>query len=168
MTPPRTTPSPPAAPRHPLREQRATELRATEARYEALVAGAGDAIVSAAADGTITHFNPAAERMFGLAAGDAVGESVTLLMPDALAMVGDPELVGKTVEVRGRRDDGTQFPLEISLSTWSADGETSFTAFLRDITERMAIYREVRRLASVVESCDDAIVSADRYGLITT
>lgn len=170
MTPPHTIqPAKPSTTNAvPVPEGRATELRATEARYEALVASAADAIVSADADGTITHFNPAAERMFGLAAGDAVGQCLTVLMPDALPMIRDPRLVGKTVEVTGRRDDGSAFPLEISLSTWSADGEASFTAVLRDITARRAMGREVRRLAAVVKSSDDAIVSSDRHGLITT
>src|SRR4051812_4103212 len=58
------------------------DLRASEARYWGLVESAGDAIVSAGADGTITHFNPAASEMFGLSPREAVGKPLTVLMPE--------------------------------------------------------------------------------------
>src|SRR3954470_15839669 len=148
------------------------DLRASEARYWGLVESAADAIVSADAEGTITHFNPAAVQIFGLDAHEAVGKPLTVLIPERFhrdhrvglerfLLTREPRVIGKTVEVAGCRQDGSEFPLEISLSTWSSRGETSFTAILRDISERKAAEREIRQLAGIVDSSDDAIVSCD-------
>src|SRR2546429_517342 len=60
----------------------ATELRESDARYRAVVETAGDGIVSANSDGVITSFNAAAERMFGYTRVEAVGRSLTVLMPE--------------------------------------------------------------------------------------
>jgi PAS domain S-box-containing protein len=160
-------------------EELASDLEASEARYSAVVETAADAIVSADHSGAITHFNPAAERMFEMPSGEAVGKPLTILMPERFReahrrgmerflATGSAQLIGRTVEVAGRRKDGTEFPLEISLSTWKAADEVFFTGALRDMSERKAAERELRHLAAVVESSDDAIVTATPSGLVTS
>jgi len=123
-----------------------TALR-PENRYRALVESAADAIVSADAQGRIVSWNAAAERLFGYAASDAVGRPLTILMPEGMRQAhergldrftasGAARVMGRTVELEAVRADGTEFPIELSLSTWATDEGRFFTAIIRDITER--------------------------------
>src|SRR3954463_12228421 len=110
MNPPNTLQDAPTERRR--NAQLLADLRASEARYWGLVESAGEAIVSAAADGTITHFNPAADQLFGFAAGEAVGKPLTVLMPERFhhdhqegleryLLTRQARLIGRTVEVAG-------------------------------------------------------------------
>src|SRR5919108_1090043 len=129
------------------RKQTEEALREREEQLRALAQTAVDAIVSADSEGNIIFFNKAAERIFGYSAADTIGKPLTLLMPERFhaphirglvrfAQTGEPHAIGKTLELAGIRSDGEEFPLELSLSTWHAGGETFFTGFLRDISER--------------------------------
>ena len=128
----------------------ASELRERDARYRAVVETAGDGIVSADADGLITSFNHAAERMFGYTRDEVVGRPLTTLMPERFrdahraglqhfVATGERRLIGRTVDVAARRKDGAEFPLELSLTTWEAEGRHFFTGVLRDTTDRKRI-----------------------------
>ncbi|HEY2987316.1 MAG TPA: PAS domain S-box protein [Candidatus Binatia bacterium] len=123
------------------------QLRASEERFRALAQTANDAIISADTDGNITYFNRGAEEMFGYAANSMVGRPLAALMPDnfrsaheeglkRLVTTGEARLVGKTVELAGKRSDGKEFPMELSLASWKAGASTFFTAIIRDITRR--------------------------------
>jgi diguanylate cyclase (GGDEF)-like protein/PAS domain S-box-containing protein len=125
----------------------AANLRSSESRYRALVETAVDAIVSVDSEGAISDFNGAAEQLFGYSAEEVIGRPVTILMPErqrprdgadlsrSLAAQAAPA-VGRTVEVIGRRRDGREVPMEISLGTWQTDGRVSFTGVARDVSER--------------------------------
>jgi PAS domain S-box-containing protein len=128
----------------------AAELLASEERYRALIETAGDGIVSATENGTITSFNAAAERMFGFTREEAIGRPLTGLMPDrfhAAHKAGierfvetrEARLIGRTVAVTGRRKDGREFPLELSLTSWESGGQIFFTGVLRDTSGRRRI-----------------------------
>jgi PAS domain S-box-containing protein len=108
---------------------------------------ANEGIVSIDQGGIIRYWNPGAERMFGLAGSEAVGQPVTVIMPEPLRPQHDAglerylatqeaHLVGKTSELMGLRKDGTEFPLELSLSSWQTTKGLFFFGMLRDITER--------------------------------
>jgi diguanylate cyclase (GGDEF)-like protein/PAS domain S-box-containing protein len=118
-----------------------------EAHFRAVAEAAPDAIISADAEDRIVFWNPAAERIFGYTAAEAIGQPVTLLMPpeyqadhsDGLTRVargGAPRIMGQMVEVEGLRKDGSVFPIEMSLSRWQAGGRQFFTSVIRDISER--------------------------------
>jgi PAS domain S-box-containing protein len=146
--------------------QRAEEaLRASEERFRTLAATANDAILSADSRGDITYFNPGAERIFGYAVDAVTGKPLTLLMPERFRdahragmarylATGEARVVGKTVELVGRKRDGTEFPLELSLASWKRGSETAFTAIIRDITERKAAEETLRRYAAQLESAN--------------
>jgi diguanylate cyclase (GGDEF)-like protein/PAS domain S-box-containing protein len=130
-------------------------LEASEERYRALVDTAGDAIVSADADGDIISFNRAAEHMFGWPAVEALGQPLTILMPERFheaheaglrryVETTEGRLVGSTIELAGRRREGGEFPLEISLAAWRSSGKQFFTGVLRDITERKRVDAKLR------------------------
>ena len=152
------------------REQNAREIEAknrdlsrSEARYRQLTEGTHDAVVVADQDGKITLFNPAAERTFGYPAAEALGQPLSLLMPDALRVPDgvafadylerrEPRLIGRTVEMTGRRKDGDEFPIELSFSEVDRDGSPQFIGSIRDQTERQrmrAMLVQSDKLASI-------------------
>jgi len=143
--------------------QRAEEaLRASEERFRILAVTANDAIISADSRGDITYFNPGAERIFGYALEEVTGKPLTVLMPERFRdahrtglarylATGEARVVGKTVELAGRKKDGTEFPLELSLASWRHGPEVAFTAIIRDITERKRVEDTLRRHTAQLE-----------------
>lgn len=123
------------------------ELAESENRFRAVAQSANDAIITAAGGGNIVGWNAAAERLFGYAEAEIIGQSMTVLIPErfrsphstGMARVvagGAPHVIGKTAEWVGQRKDGSEFPLEISLAQWQAADGKFFTAIIRDISER--------------------------------
>lgn len=122
-------------------------LRDSEAMFRSVAECATDAIVTADEAGTIQSWNRAAERMFGHAAAEVRGRPLTILMPERhrvehLAGVArfidgaPPRVVGRTVELHALRKDGSEFPIELSLSTWAGAGGRHFTGIIRDLSDR--------------------------------
>lgn len=129
------------------RHRRERDLQHSEAKFRALAETANDAIISADSHGNIIHFNNAAERAFGYQESDVVGKPITSLMAErfqdaheqGLAQFlasGESRVIGKTVELTGRRKAGSEFAIEMSLASWKTDGQRFFTSIIRDITER--------------------------------
>ncbi|MDQ3864056.1 MAG: PAS domain S-box protein, partial [Actinomycetota bacterium] len=123
------------------------ELRKSEARYRTVLDAAFDAIVTITPDGVVRWFNRGAERIFGHKAEEAIGQPVTLLMPQRYRdlcvaglhrylRTGEARAVDGTIEFVGLRKDGSEFPAEMSLGETHQDGEQLFTGVIRDITER--------------------------------
>ena len=150
------------------------KLREHEKRVLAITQTAPDAIVSADSNGHITYFNPAAERIFGYSSAEASGQPLTLLMPERFhsahlegleryRATREAHVIGKNVELAGRRKDGREFPLSLSLSAWEASGETFFTGILRDISERK---RAEEKFRSLLEAAPDAMVVVNQEGKI--
>ncbi|MBC7939982.1 MAG: PAS domain S-box protein, partial [Chitinophagaceae bacterium] len=138
-----------------ITEQRQAEqaVREGEARLQAVVGNASDAIVSTDSRGRIELFNPAAERIFGRSTGSVLGQPVDLLLParardgscqpmvDFMRSGTHPRLPGTPEPtVSGRVDglhaDGRRLDLDASLSQAEVGGRTVSTAILRDVTER--------------------------------
>ncbi|WP_254611688.1 PAS domain S-box protein [Haloterrigena gelatinilytica] len=134
------------------RRQRDRELE----QYRAITAAASDVIVTVDEESTIRTINPAVETVFGYEPDDLVGESLTTLMPDRLVdrhyealaryLAGaERTLDWEFVELPGVRADGTEIPLEVSFSEVEYDDERYFTGIIRDVSEREARKRELRR-----------------------
>ena len=110
--------------------------------------GALDAIITMDYEGRILEFNPAAERMFGLAAAEAVGrEMAELIVPESSATGtakgwpvtssrGRRMILNRRLEMPALRSDGSEFPVELAISRISGEGPPLFTGFVRDITDR--------------------------------
>jgi PAS domain S-box-containing protein len=127
-------------------------LRDSELRFRSLSETAIEGIFSVDEHGTISYWNPGAERLFGRPAVEAIGESIALAIPDrvlsTLESSGD-EIVGTTFETTGTRHDGTDFPIELSLSSWStSQGARFFTGIARDITARKQAERDLQEKAA--------------------
>ncbi|MGB9031429.1 MAG: PAS domain S-box protein [Acidobacteriaceae bacterium] len=141
------------------REQRlvAEEQSRLERRFRQLLEAAPDAIVEVSADGQIVLVNRIAEEMFGYMRDELMGQSVDLLVPDAIrhqhyrhrdSYLEHPRTrpMGTGLELHARRRDGSLFPVEISLSPIQTEGGMHVTAVIRDVSERKRAEKEVRRL----------------------
>ena len=126
----------------------AARLDAVERRARLLTDTAADGILTTDAAGAIVGWNPAATRLFGLTAEQVRGMTLgdVLVPPEGVRV--DPEdpdrdaawlaLAGQTTRAAGRRADGSTFPIELSLASYEDDGATFHTAFVRDISARLA------------------------------
>ena len=114
------------------------------ARYDAVVDGAPDAIITLDTKGLIQMANPAAIRQFGYAGADLVGQPASLVFGDqqnwekAWASLLAGERLERPVELEARRRDGSISYVEMSASRWASDARTFVTAILRDVNERRA------------------------------
>jgi PAS domain S-box-containing protein len=129
------------------RKQAEEGRRRSEEQLSAVAETAIDAIISTDSSGMIGYVNRSAEQVFGYSREEMMGRPLTLLMPDRFRTAhergfarflasGESHVIGKRVELAGRRKDGGEFPLEIALSTWSDGSDVFFTGVLRDVTER--------------------------------
>src|SRR5215204_3114485 len=149
----------------------------SSARLAAIVASSEDAIISKDLNGYITTWNGAAERMFGYTAAEAVGQHITLLIPvdrraeedDVVSQISAGLGIDHYETVRQRKD-GT--PIDVSLGVSpirNSHGEViGASKIIRDITRNKQLEREAQRLAAIVTSSDDAIISKDLNGIVQT
>lgn len=124
-------------------------LRGSENRYRTVFESAQNGIVLAEPNGNILSANPYTHELFGYEPGELVGQPITILMPKRfraahengmrrLRETGHSRLAGKTLEVSGLRKDGTEFPLELTLSIWLDEQQNmNITGIIQDISERL-------------------------------
>ncbi len=126
-------------------------------QFRFIANSASDAILSADAQGTIIFWNRGATAIFGYDEDEILGQPLTRLIPkrfhDAhsqamqrVLTTGEMRLIGQMVEVVAQRKDGAEFPLEISLSSWTIDSKHFFSAVARDITARKNNEQRTQRL----------------------
>jgi PAS domain S-box-containing protein len=146
-------------------------LRASEARWRAVVESAVDGIIVIDARGRVEAFNPAAERLFGYTEQEMIGHNVNMLMPSPyheehdgyLARyleTGVHKIIGIGREVTGRRKDGAIFPLHLSVGEMSLGGERKFTGILHDLSARVAMEEQLREQAALARLGEMAAVLA--------
>jgi two-component system, cell cycle sensor histidine kinase and response regulator CckA len=147
------------------------------ARLAAIVESSDDAIVSKRLDGTVTSWNASAERMFGYPAEEMVGYSILKLIPpelhqeeyDIIARIAAGEHVAH-YETERVRKDGSRFPIDLTISpVRNAKGViVGASSIKRDISDRRHARTAIARLAAIVQSSDDAIVSKTLEGVVVT
>jgi PAS domain S-box-containing protein len=147
-----------------------SELKASEARLAGILKIAGEAIITIDAASRIVLFNQGAEKIFGYAAAEAVGQALEFLLPaDARQVLqvadfpanaeGARSMASRTRPIRGRRKNGEEFPAEASITRLQLENEIYFTAILRDITER-------RRTEAALAESEQRLRQAVRAGQI--
>lgn len=155
-------------------------LRWSDSFNRAILESALDCIITIDRDGIVREFNTAAERTFGFSRDEAIGrELAELIIPPRMRdqhrrglayylKTGQGPLLGKRVEINGLRKDGEEILVELAITAFRIEGAPFFTAYLRDITERKRNEDAARRLAAIVESSQDAVISTDLSGTITS
>lgn len=156
------------------------QLRISQERYQIITDTAWDAIVCLDEQGRIVFINKAAERIFGYKVEDLVGESIEKIVPlDNLEkrFRGFPELFKNgrpknpgwnNLKLPARRADGEIFQIEVSLGEYRHDESHYFIGIARDVTFRDRAERATAHLAAIVEDSDDAIISKDLDGNVTS
>jgi PAS domain S-box-containing protein len=150
--------------------------RQSEERNAQLLDTAPDAIVVVAQNGRITLVNVQTERLFGYTRAELLGQELQLLIPERFrgshgghvaryfAHPGSRPM-GSGLELFGRRKDGTELPIEVSLSPLGAGDGMTVSAAIRDITERKRLEAAARlnaeRLANAVETMEEAFALFD-------
>jgi PAS domain S-box-containing protein len=159
-----------------------TEKRRSEARFRGLLNSAPDAMVISGPGGLIELTNREAERLFGYTSEEMVGQPVAMLIPEDLrggyradseqflhgGLPGDmreamTRSMGAGLDLRARRKDGSEVPVEISFSPLEGPTGVSITAAIRDMTERK---RTEARFRMLLDSAPDAMVIVNSEGLI--
>lgn len=144
-------------------------------KLAAIVESSDDAIISKDFDGTILSWNNGASRIFGYSSEEIVGKSISILFP--------PDLIEEEIEIINKiklgehtknyetirvRKDGTHFPISLTVSPIrNLKGKIiGVSKICQDITNRKEAENEAYKLASIVESSADGIISADLTGRI--
>ncbi len=152
-----------------------TQTRQLEAKFRGLLESAPDGMVVVDSTGRIAIVNSQIERIFGYPRDELIGQPIEMLVPERLrgVHVSDRNGYFRTPRTRpmgagassltGRKRDGTEFPVEISLSPMRTEEGILVTAAVRDITERKKVEAKFR---SFLEAAPDAIVIANREGRI--
>jgi len=136
----------------------AEALRQTEERFRGLLDAAPDAVVLADEAGMIVLVNSQTEELFGHERKALVGQPIETLLPGYLREA-ETRAMGAGLDLVCHRRDGSEFPVEISLSAMEAEEGRLVIAFVRDITERQRGESAALELAAIVASSSDAIVS---------
>jgi PAS domain S-box-containing protein len=138
-----------------------------------------NALLIADAAGTIVHANPQLEAMFGYSGGELMGQPVEVLVPVRLAgrhqasrsdYAADPHVrsMDAQLELLGRRRDGSEFPVEVSLNPLGDRPGELVGCAVRDIEHRTALEMVASHFMALVESSHDAITGMDLAGLVTS
>jgi PAS domain S-box-containing protein len=146
-----------------LARRRAEEqLRDEEQRLRAILDAAFEAIITIDESGIIESFNRHAEQIFGYSAAEICGDNIALLMPDSYRTqhdvfiqryraTGIGRILGVAREIYGRRRDGTEFPIELTVRELSVGGRRLFTGLIRDLSERDAAEKQLKSLEIELE-----------------
>lgn len=131
-------------------------LMMAEARTNAIVDAAADAILTIDDQGILHSVNRAAEAMFGVPVGDLLWQPVARVMPSESTDWPAASIPGAPRETTGLRRDGTRFPIELSVNGIDVGGRRLFVAIVRDVTERKRIERELIEARDAAETADHA------------
>ncbi|GAB1721797.1 MAG: PAS domain S-box protein [Nitrospira sp. CR1.1] len=157
-------------------------LRISEERLRSIVQSTKDAIVLVNALMKVAFWNKGAEATFGYSAEDIIGQPVTMIIPEQyheelernvqrVRVLERVQFTSKTLELIGRRKQGDEFPLELSVTSWKGRSDLFFTIIMRDISERRSAEEQLDRLhyhnQVILNSAGEGIYGVDRGGRLT-
>jgi PAS domain S-box-containing protein len=163
------------------RKQAEEALRESEEKYRELINTSTDGVISVDTRMNIALWNQGAERIFGYTEEEILGQSITKIAPERYrkakekgfsqyAKSGTGPIIGKVLELEGLRKDGTEFPLELSVSSRRVGDTYITTAIVRDITERKqaeeALRESEERFRQIFNGVNDEIVYTDTDGVV--
>lgn len=151
--------------------------------FAALMNNSPDAVITIDDHGHIMGFNPSAEMMFGYKEEDLLGQNVNVLMPEPYhsahdgylghyAETGEKRIIGTIREVNGRRNDGSTFPLDLSISVLSEGSEKQFVGILRDLSSRKkqeeTLRQALNRLGAYASDLERSNQELDEFAYIAS
>jgi len=156
---------------------RIQEAAEAEERVRSVVNHVVDGIVTIDDRGTVTTFNPAAEKIFGYAAKEVIGHNIKMLMPEPYhsqhdgylanyLRTGQAKIIGIGRAVVGRHKDGSTFPMDLAISTFRMGQDRYFTGIVRDITERKRTEEALRSIAQFPDENPSPVVRVARAGTV--
>jgi len=148
-------------------KEQTKDLKKSEELNRSITQTAADAIISINADGIIMSWNNAAEKIFGYSSSEMMNRELLEIIPDKykaghehciiqLKRGSSKKLIGKTIELTALRKDGTEFPIELSLSSWETGPQNNYTGIIRDITER----KRAEQIQKILYNISNAAISS--------
>jgi PAS domain S-box-containing protein len=149
-------------------EARAAELTASEARLRAILEAAHDGVLSIDQDARITYVNTSAERIFGYRADELIGQEVAeVIVPPSLReahragfsrymTTGESRILDRQIEITALRADGSEFPVELTITRAGLPGSPGFIGYVRDITDRQRAAQELMVSRARLVTASDA------------
>lgn len=151
-------------------------------RAEGVLKTVLDGIITIDGRGIIQSFNPAAERLFGYAAREVIGQNVKALMPESYhsehdgylehyAETREARIIGIGREVIGKRRDGSTFSMELAVNEFEKGRGTGYVGIVHDITERKRAEAELGAVTAmrqaILDSANFSIITTNPEGVIT-
>ena len=160
-----------------ITEQKRAAVERKEAEFRNVLESAPDAIVITSDQGRIVRLNRQAEAIFGYTREELLGEPVEILMPErfrerhpkhraAYSPKSRPRPMGTGLELYGRRKDGGEFPVDITLSPMEITDGFLIISVIRDITDRRRTEEQLVKLSRAVEQSANLVIIADTQGRI--
>jgi PAS domain S-box-containing protein len=139
------------------------QLEISEKRFQTVAQTATDAIIIADQNSKIIFFNKKAQEIFQYTEEEIIGQDLTILMHDRYKQAHKngvkrflatekPKLMGHVVEIQGMKQNGGEFPIELSLSCWKEENEYFFSGIIRDVSERKKVQQEMELLQNITEA----------------
>jgi PAS domain S-box-containing protein len=147
-----------------------TERRHAEAKFRGLLDSAPDAMIGVSPDGEIVFANLQAEALFGYTRAELLGQKMEMLLPERVRerhvrhreqFAAQPKTrpMGAGLELSARNRDGSEFPVEISLSTLETQEGRIVSAAIRDISDRKRVQLEIEALNAELREANDELES---------
>ncbi|PZO37792.1 MAG: hybrid sensor histidine kinase/response regulator [Pseudanabaena frigida] len=158
--------------------ERTESLQKSQALFAGILEIANDAIISVDNTQRITLFNQGAEKIFGYKFEEAIGQPLNLFLPEQFQNAhnlhvqtfaqssGKARSMGAQGEILGRRQDGTEFPTEASISRLDIGEESVFTVILRGVSDRKRTEASLAHMATIVEYSGEGIISKSLDGIV--
>ncbi|QWR77596.1 response regulator [Candidatus Magnetomonas plexicatena] len=142
-------------------------LEIHQKKLQSVLDTANDAIITIDSNHNIIYWNRAAEQIFGYTATEALSSDITIIIPEGfrqkhregvqrVTQTGKSDLIGKTFELLGLRNNGEEFSLELSLAMWKVQGENFYTGIIRDISKRKQTENELLEAKEAAEAANIA------------
>lgn len=166
------------------------EIGELSKHYLAIRGSKNDAIITSDVSKNILSWNAGAQNLFGYSEAEVLGKPISIIIPERMRAAHDagmtgmingaaPRVIGSTLEVYGLHKDGCEFPVELTLGHFEANGEMFFSGIIRDITlrknhekliadqaealrrEKAELEKENLRFVTISQSEQDAIITSD-------